>query len=365
MKIERKTVFRILLALIYCPVAAEVMVRLLDPVPMLPRYVRATESGIRGNQPDKTYWHRAAEYKVQMRTNSKGIRADYEIPYEKPRGTRRVLVLGDSFGMGYEVDLEDMFTTRMVHHLKEKHGFENVEVVNLSTSGHGNAEELIVLQNEGLKYDPDLVLLVWHSTDLADNVRSYLYEWKDGKLVRRNETYLPGVEINRKLHSIPLYPLIADNSQLYNLMRDWMGYSVKQWLVSIRTLSAREPQPEEEPKIDEVPYPEQLSVALLEEIRRVSLKNGARFLMLTVPKSVSRTEFISRFPEAAAAGTALSAVSPIERFRQAGGKKVYWEKGHGHWTPLGSDMVGEVLADQIAARRLLSGVEAPIEAGGF
>ncbi len=361
----RKTAFRILLALIYCPLAAELMVRVLDPVPMLPRYVCATEYGIRGNQPNKTYWHRAAEYEVQIRTNSQGIRADYEIPYEKPKGTRRVLVLGDSFGMGYEVDLEDMFTTRMTHHLKVKHGIENVEVVNLSTSGHGNAEQLIVLQSEGLKYDPDLVLLVWHSTDLADNVRSNLYVWKEGKLVRRSDVYLPGVEINRKLYSIPLYPLIADNSQLYNMMRDWTAYSVKQWLVAFRALTARQTESEEEPDPDEVPYPAQLSVALLEEIRSVSRENGARFAVLAVPKSVSRTEFISRFPGAAAAGKGLDVVSPIERFQQAEGEKVYWEKGHGHWTPLGSDMVGEVLADHIAARRLLSGGERPIGTEGL
>jgi hypothetical protein len=72
--------------------------------------------------------------------------------------------------MGYGVNSDEMFAARLVFHLKTEYNL-NAQIVNLSTSGHGNAEELIVLLNEGFKYSPDLVLLSWHYTDLKDNVR--------------------------------------------------------------------------------------------------------------------------------------------------------------------------------------------------
>ena len=82
-----------------------------------------------------------------METNSKGVRSDREIPYEKPAGVKRIVVLGDSYGMGYEVTLEDSFLGVMERRLQES-GIE-AEVVNLSVSGHGTAEELITLKEEG------------------------------------------------------------------------------------------------------------------------------------------------------------------------------------------------------------------------
>jgi hypothetical protein len=347
---RKKNILKILFAFIYCPLAAEVMVRALDPVPMLPRYVCATYYGIRGNEPNKTYWHRSAECKVQVRTNSKGIRSDYEISYSKPEGTKRIVLLGDSFGMGYEVDLPDTFTARMVYYLEAKYHIKNVEVVNLSTSGHGNAEELIVLQNEGLKYNPDLVLLAWHSTDYDDNFRSDLYELKNGQLKGKAEHYLPGVDLNRKLYRIPLYPWIADNSQLYNMIRDWAGITVKAWLVAARSSSKKKVQQDENLS----DYKHQLVVALLDKIKYVSTKAGAEFVILDIPRCKSRTKFVSQFPHEEAAKTkSFQMVSPIAKFAEAKGQKVYWERGHGHWTPLGCDMVGETLADYIYENKLL------------
>jgi len=184
-KIFESKVIRIIFAVVYILIAAELFLRVFNPVPMLPRYIEAKYYGIRGNIGNKTYWHFTPDISVQIRTNSAGIRADREIPYQKPNGTKRVLLLGDSFGMGYEVNLEDTFPEKM-NEIINKSGIK-CEVVNLSSSGHGNAEELIVLQNEGVKYDPDLVLLSWHYGDLLENVRSNLYKLESGRLKRNSE----------------------------------------------------------------------------------------------------------------------------------------------------------------------------------
>ncbi len=334
---------------VYCLFAGEAFLRVFDRQPMLPRHVCATPYGIRGNEPNESYWHSSAEYKIHIRTNSKGMRSNCEIPYEKPSGVRRIVLLGDSFGMGYEVNLEDTFTSRMVHYLKERYGMD-AELVNLSTSGHGNAEELIVLEHEGVKYEPDLVLLAWHATDYDDNVRSGLYKLEDGTLKRNAATYLPGVKIQQFLYRSRIYRFLADNSNLYNLVRDWAGATVKRILVKVRT---RKPLP---CGTDDLPKPSKtdLTVALLKEIKRVSQARGAAFLILDIPVRVSRTKFTSDFPVLGKEDAGVfDIVSPIKKLETARGEKVYWERSHGHFTPLGCDLVGQALAQHIAENGIL------------
>lgn len=211
-------IVRVLFCCLWTLFLAEWFVRLLAPMPMLPRYIQAAPYGIRMNMPDMKYNHVTPDYKIQIRTNSKGIRADDEIPYKKKVGTKRIVLLGDSFGMGYGVDLEDTFLLQMCKHL-ESVGY-HVEGVNLAVSGHGNAEELIMLREEGVKFQPDLVLLAWHQTDYTDNVRSNLFVLQDDELVVRSKEYLPGVKMRETLFRIPVYAWIASHSQLYALLRE-------------------------------------------------------------------------------------------------------------------------------------------------
>ena len=335
----------------YIPLAAEVMVRMLDPVPMLPRYVCAMSYGIRGNAPNRSYWHKTAEYKVNIKTNSRGIRADREIPYEKPEGLKRIVLLGDSFGMGYGVSKEQMFTSRMLYYLDTLYGIK-AEVVNLATSGHGNAEELIVLENEGLKYNPDLVLLAWHPTDISDNVRSNLFRLTDEGLVRQADQYLPAVEVREKLERFWIYRFLAEKSQLYNMTRDWAGRTVQSLLVKVRSVKAKkEPEEKQQPKYSAI----DLTAALLLEIDKQASESGAEFLVLDIPRRISRSEFVSKFPQEIQSVLG-NIVSPVDVFLDEGeGRKIYWERSHNHFTPLGCDIVGRMLAEHIVENELFEG----------
>lgn len=343
---------KVLLGLVYCLAAGEVFVRLFAPQPMLPRYVCPTSYGVRGNTPSMTYRHKAPEYAIELRINSKGIRADGEIPYEKPPGVRRVLLLGDSFGMGYGVSLEDMFLTRMVESLKAA-GVPS-EPVNLSVSGFGNSEELVALQEEGFRYAPDLVVVAWHRTDLEDNVRSNLYALEDGRLVRRSATYLPAVKSRQMLFQLPFSRWLAVHSHLYCCLREKAGATAKfKVLPALLRLTQRQPNafaPRAANPARRDDYRERLSIALLVEIQRQCREHGAHLLVLDIPNRVSRTEYTSSFPtEQAAAVAALHVYSPIPDFQQYAGQKLFWEKEHGHLTPLACRIIGEGLAK--AARK--------------
>ncbi len=338
---------KVLLGLVYCLAAGEVFIRIFAPQPMLPRYVCPTSYGIRGNTPSMTYRHKAPEYSIELRINAQGIRADGQIPYEKPSGIRRVLLLGDSFGMGYGVSLEDMFLTRMVESLKAA-GVPS-EPVNLSVSGFGNSEELVALQEEGFRYAPDLVVVAWHRTDLEDNVRSNLYALEDGHLVRRSATYLPAVKSRQMLFQLPFSRWLAVHSHLYCCLREKAGATAKfKVLPALLRLTQRQPDAPapsaaNTPQHDD--YPERLSIALLAEIQRQCQEHGANLLVLDIPNRNSRTEFKSSFPAEQAAGVpSLHVYNPIADFQKYSGQELYWEKEHGHFTPLACRIVGEGLA---------------------
>lgn len=342
--------------MIYLLVGAEVFIRVFAPEPILPRYVCATNYGIRGNEPNRNYWHTTPEYHINIQTNSKGIRAFEEIPYEKPAGVKRIVVLGDSFGIGYGVNLEDTFTSQMKNFLTE--AGVKCQVVNLSVSGHGTAEQLIVLREEGWKYQPDLVLLVWHGSDLDDNVRANLYSLKDGRLVPESKSYLPGVKIREFLFQFAAYRFLAEYSHLYSCVREHAARLVKyKVLPAIRSLSNRS-TPAQNMDVDvkelAVVYRQNLAIALLRKIKKECLSHKAGFLILDVPHRLSRTRFISVFPENENGDTEFDIFCPIELFKQQRGEKLYWERSHGHFTPLGCRIVGKGLADIILELGLIN-----------
>ena len=351
-----RLVGKVAFGMIYLLLGAEVFIRIFAPEPILPRYVCATSYGIRGNNPNRNYWHTTPEYRINIQTNSKGIRAPEEIPYEKPAGVKRIVVLGDSFGIGYGVDLENTFTNQMKNFLTEAGVIS--QIVNLSVSGHGTSEQLIVFREQGWKYQPDLVLLVWHGSDLADNVRANLYSLEDDRLVPENKTYLPGVKTREFLFQFAAYRFLAEYSHLYSCVRENAALLVKnKVLPAIRSLS-NAGAPAHNIDADAVEraaeYRKNLAIKLLEQINKECLSHGARFLILDVPYRLSRTEFSSGFPENDDGDMAFKVFCPIELFKQQRGENLYWERSHGHFTPLGCRIVGKGLAEIIFESDLIN-----------
>lgn len=362
---------RVLFAIAWTLFAAEWFLRIFAQQPLMPRNVTASDFGTRVNVPNSVYRQRTPEVNVQVRINSQGIRADYEIPLEKPPGVKRIVVLGDSYGMGYEVDLKDAFTTQMANILQANG--HKVEIVNLSVSGYGNAEELLMLEHRGFAFHPDLVLLAWHWTDLDDNIRSALFALRDGKLVRDQPTYLPGVRTRQMLDRIPGYSWMEANSQLYSFVRETTASKVKHLLVAIRgseepavpqdlppAPAARIASPPATQSAPQPGYSELLTAALLKRIQDESAQHGAPLLILDIPTWISRTHFITQFPHTAVSEEGrFDVVSPLKVFAAHRGEKLYWERGHNHFTILGCRLVGELLARHILGEKLLTPPQTP------
>jgi hypothetical protein len=114
-------------------------------------------------------WIKRDEYTVQVTTNAERQRGP-SVPFERTPGTFRILVLGDSFVEAVQVAERERFTSRLQELLNASGGPTRYEVVDGGCGGWGQVQELLYLQQEGARYQPDLVLLAFFTgNDVANN----------------------------------------------------------------------------------------------------------------------------------------------------------------------------------------------------
>ncbi|GEM_PF-732204 len=333
----------------------EIIVRIWFPQAMLPRYVTDTPYGVRMNMPNMSFWHTSPDYHVNIRTNSHGIRSDKEIPYTKAPGTVRILGLGDSFALGYEVDLEDTYLYQLEKKLQAK-GARNVEVINLGVSGFGTAEELITLLNEGFKYSPDIVILGYCTNDIENNVTSDLYALQGDSLRRKSMIYLPAIGMRQFLYSIPGYKYLAENSQLLNIFRNRISFFIQQRLYDrTKEDAAKSLATEGESgtlrKDSTVElYEKKLTARLLDGMYLECAKRNISFVILNIPLALSSWKDIySNLPlglmknaDKVVLVDAKDLLKPYHHKRQ-----MHWERWQVHWLPWVHHLVAEALADTL------------------
>ncbi|HLL14855.1 MAG TPA: SGNH/GDSL hydrolase family protein [Pyrinomonadaceae bacterium] len=142
-------------------------------------------------QPGASGWYRK-EGRSYVRINSEGLR-DRERPKQKPAGTLRIALLGDSYAEALQVSLEDAFWVVMEERLQGCRAFNEgrrVEVINFGVSGYGTAQELLTLRERVWDYAPDVVLLAMTTNnDITDNLRALkkteeipYFVYRDGQL---------------------------------------------------------------------------------------------------------------------------------------------------------------------------------------
>ncbi len=113
-------------------------------------------------------WSNVIDYSVTQKANSVGF-LDYEHSFEKPRGTYRVLLLGDSFIEAVQVETKDKIQAILQEKLQKKYPFRKPEVIALGFSGCGTSNVLSFYEELGRKYKPDLVVIVFVYNDFANN----------------------------------------------------------------------------------------------------------------------------------------------------------------------------------------------------
>lgn len=141
---------------------------------------------------------------IAFKINSKGLRDD-EYDYNKPENTTRILLLGDSFTFGDEVNREDNIPENMERILKKY----RCQVLNFGVCGYGTIQEYLSLKEEGVKYEPDVVLtLLLTSNDGRDNLKARRLQIQDGKIIPPGKPFLISARSYLSRHSY-VYQLLG------------------------------------------------------------------------------------------------------------------------------------------------------------
>jgi lysophospholipase L1-like esterase len=99
----------------------------------------------------------------RFRINRDGFRGE-DILADKPPGTRRLLVLGDSYAFGWGVDDTAVFPEQLEAPLTHRLG-RPVEAINLAVPGYNTVQEHQLLLETGDRYAPDVVLVAYAMND--------------------------------------------------------------------------------------------------------------------------------------------------------------------------------------------------------
>lgn len=116
------------------------------------------------------YWKPAPsdEFHVLVQLNNFGLHAPF-YTLAKPPDVFRILIVGDSFPQGMQVNMRQTFPWLLGQYLGQING-KQVEVINLSVDAYGTDRELLLYAMLGWQFQPDLVLLsVYPGNDIQDN----------------------------------------------------------------------------------------------------------------------------------------------------------------------------------------------------
>lgn len=204
------------------------------------------------------------DFSVEVRINSDGLRGrDYPVGRT---GRTRILVLGDSFGWGFGVEGEQVFSGI----LEKDH--PDWEVINASVSGYGTDQEYLYLKERGRKYRPDVVLLLFSRNDYHNNLsreeywynKPYFEVGADGLLLRNNP--VPLASFRQQLQR-------ACFSHSYVLPRVLLALAPPAAESLDETVPSAAPQNERA----------EVTLRLLRATRDVAAVIGARFVLVSVP----------------------------------------------------------------------------------
>ncbi len=326
------------------------------------------------------------EGRALVRINAAG-RRDPDRPLEKPDGTLRVAILGDSFAEAVQVPVEDAFPSVLERSLAgcEALGGRRVEVLNFGVSGYGTAQELLTLRARAHAYRPDLVLLAFFpGNDVVENDRALdhdpmrpYFRLERGTLVldegfREGTAYRWGVSVPGRAWS-----WLLAHSRLAQT-------GVKAWdLTRLRLRGeAVAGGPFDEPGVDERVYrpPDEpswirawaVTEALVAQTARAARAAGAEFLLATLstgaqvhPDRSFRAEFARahgiedlRYPErrllALAEREGFPAVRLAGEMASLAELSGVWLHGFanslpgvGHWNREGHRLAGQLLANTL------------------
>jgi hypothetical protein len=331
-------------------------------------------------------------FDVEVNVNSAGFR-DREHPVDKPTGTKRIVLLGDSFVEAIQVPFEQSITAQLEDQLNRTTG--HIEVINFGVSGTGTARQYLALREYGLRYKPDVVLLFFVGNDFSDNSRRlqgrsyvpYPEVTSDGKVVRDKNgqpVFTPFFDESSRL--APLTGMVKNHWKSYHFLRERIDSSpaINRVLYSLRLMSTP-PEAVNAPAGDNFGFYEIYRVEqkpvwkeawgvteeLLLDVRNLTETAGAKFGVVLVPAAwevypALWNGILTSIP--GMHSVALDVDQPSSRLtrfltehdvtvmnlllefrRMAATSPALYVKGDAHWTSGGHKLATDLMAPQVSA----------------
>jgi hypothetical protein len=307
-------------------------------------------------------------FEQKIHINSRGLR-EREIPYQKSPDRLRILVIGDSAVVGFEVAEQERYTAVAERILNER-GMR-VEVINAGTRGWGTDQSLLFLLDEGLRYRPDVVLYQWTANDPYDNAtihrpfRIYGKPWftvgSDGRPELRgvpvpNYAYRSNLRVGENGEPIELE--VGLRSSLLLWVRDvfvchsafasWLtrlAVSVPSFTGSLNAASTYNDTTDRPADMGQQSHVARVTAALIREMERASREAGARFAVVAAESGLG-----AEAREAAG----LPDLGDLQRLRDLTPKGAQLQvENDPHWNALGHRLYGEALAKSLLAAGLV------------
>jgi hypothetical protein len=339
-------------------------------------------------RPGAEGWWRGEGVETYVRVNSQGLR-DREHAKEKPPGTLRVAVLGDSFAEALQVPAEDAFWSVAERRLQgcAAAGGRKVEFINFGVSGFSTARELMMLRRRVWQYAPDVVvLLMTTGNDIRDNSQTlsrkyaglplpyFVYNGDvltldDSLLKRRNEsqgfrfrqTALGGAAlwVRDHLRLFELFDKARTASQTSKLRREDAPAGHELGMDDKVYLEPTDPDWAEAWRVTE---------GLLLLMRGEVEARGAKFLVVTGSNAVQvhpdasvRERFMRGvgaadllYPERRVRALGeregfdvLNLAPPLLEYAERSGSFLHGADGSGHWNSTGHRVVGDLVAERL------------------
>ena len=113
-------------------------------------------------------WMKGPEFTTFVKISPLGLR-DRRTSYDKPAGTFRIVLLGDSYLEGVQVNQSDTVAERL-EALLNASSPSPIEVINAGVAAYGTAQEMLLFEHEVSRYQPDLVMLLFYvGNDVKNN----------------------------------------------------------------------------------------------------------------------------------------------------------------------------------------------------
>lgn len=327
------------------------------------------------------------EGEAYIRINSSGLR-DREYSLEKPVGTFRIALLGDSYTEAMQVPTEQIYGASLEHELSDCSSLagRQVEAMNFGVSGFSTAQELLVLRHKASPYDPDLVLLALYTeNDIRGNLRELAgktnipyFIMNDGRLVLDNSFHHT---TEFWLQHFPLSAEAFDVSRMLQVLRQGK-YRLQSFLEEMAQQEKMKGWEDPALRLDLLVYLDQpdpswenawkITERLIVQMKREVEDGGRRFLLVSlsnpdqVHPDVQHRQALARqlgvpdllYPDRRIQALAkregielLSLAEPLATYAEQHGVFLHGfqntELGKGHWNAAGHGLAGKLMSERI------------------